>query len=121
MMLAGLADVVGGDPACLTHLDLDSQPQVAIRWPPVVSDTRVIGAYPTVGHTPPSSTASDTRAEARRIARTDPDLRCPRSPCLAADPFPPGSHTRSNGRRNPDWCRIYHRHGLANRAAAAGL
>jgi len=30
-MLAGLADVVGGDSACLTHLDLVSRQQVAIR------------------------------------------------------------------------------------------
>ena len=38
-MLAGLADVVGGNSACLTHLDLNTQQQVAIRWPSVVSDT----------------------------------------------------------------------------------
>ena len=62
-MLAGLADVVGGDTACLTHLDMDSQQQVAIRWPSVVSDTRMIGAYPTVGHTHP------LRAPLRTLAR----------------------------------------------------
>ena len=52
-MLAGLADVVGGNSACLTHLDLNTQQQVAIRWPSVVSDTRLIRAYPAVGHTHP--------------------------------------------------------------------
>ena len=63
MMLAGLADVVGGDSACLTHLDLDTQQQVAIRWPSFVSDTRLIDAYPTVGHTHP------LRAPLRTLAR----------------------------------------------------
>ena len=65
-MLAGLADVVGGDSACLTHLDLVSQQQVAIRWPSVVSDSRMIGAYPTVGHTHP------LRAPLRTLARKPP-------------------------------------------------
>ena len=65
-MLAGLADVVGGDSACLTHLDLVSQQQVAIRWPSVVSDSRMIGAYPTVGHTHP------IRAPLRTLARKPP-------------------------------------------------
>jgi len=63
-MLAGLADVIGGDSACLTHLDLDSQLQVALRWPPLATDTRMIGAYPTVGHTHP------LRAPLRALARS---------------------------------------------------
>lgn len=33
---------------------------------------------------------------ALRIARTDPGFRGPRSPSLAADPFPPGSHAGSH-------------------------
>src|SRR5664279_5319271 len=65
-MLAGLADVVGGDSACLTHLDLVSRQQVAIRRPSVVSDRRMIGAYPTVGHTHP------LRAPLHTLARKPP-------------------------------------------------
>ena len=50
-------------------------------------------------HPSPPRAAAHARSETPGIARTDPDLRRPRSPCLAADPLPPRSHAR---RHRPD-------------------
>lgn len=97
-------------------------------------------AHPSVART-----GSHARPERHQVGRADPDLRCPHAARLAADGHPPEGHA---GDRRPDVpalgfprvgrsCsdahpggrqapsrhphRIYDRHALANRAAAARL
>ncbi len=53
VLLRGLAGTVGADAATLTHLHLDTQHEVVVRWPAVPPDKRVLEGYPVLGHTHP--------------------------------------------------------------------
>ena len=53
VLLRGLASMVGADAATLTHLDLDSQHEVVIRWPADPLERRVLDGYRALGRTHP--------------------------------------------------------------------
>lgn len=52
-LLAGLVALVGADAATLTHLNLRTQHEVALSWPPTRLDHSVLPAYPAVAPTHP--------------------------------------------------------------------
>jgi DNA-binding CsgD family transcriptional regulator len=53
VLLQGLSRVVGCDAVTLTHLDLVSQHEVAVFWPPRRPDPHLLHRYAKVGHTHP--------------------------------------------------------------------
>lgn len=52
-LLADLAAVVGADTATLTHLDLRTQREVVVFWPPSRADRAYLNRYVSVAHTHP--------------------------------------------------------------------
>jgi DNA-binding CsgD family transcriptional regulator len=65
-LLAGLTRLVGSDSATLTHLDLRTQHEVAVPWPPTRPDPDRLTAYAAISHTHP------LRAPLMTIARRHP-------------------------------------------------
>ncbi|TDV48825.1 helix-turn-helix transcriptional regulator [Actinophytocola oryzae] len=65
-LLAGLARLVGSDSATLTRLDLRTQDEVAVPWPPARPAPELLTAYAAISHTHP------LRAPLMAIARRRP-------------------------------------------------
>lgn len=65
-LLAGLSWLVGSDTATLTQLNLRTQHEVAVFWPPSRPDPGVLPAYAALGHTHP------LRPALLRLATTRP-------------------------------------------------
>jgi DNA-binding CsgD family transcriptional regulator len=65
-LLAGLARLVGSESATLTHLNLRTQHEVAVPWPPTRPDPELLPAYAAISHTHP------LRAPLLTIARERP-------------------------------------------------
>ena len=63
--LGRLARVVGSDTGTLTHLDLDSQREVAVRWPGWSGESARLQAYAHLGSTHPLRPAVSSQHHAR--------------------------------------------------------
>lgn len=64
-LLAGLVALVGADAATLTHLNLRTQHEVALSWPPSRLDQAVLPGYPAVAPTHPLRRPLGEIAESR--------------------------------------------------------
>ena len=71
--LGRLAQVVGGDTGTLTHLDLDSQREVAVRWPGWPGEGSRLQAYAHLGSTHPlrEAVSSQHHTRAHPVATSD--------------------------------------------------
>jgi DNA-binding CsgD family transcriptional regulator len=74
VLLGGLTTLVGCEGATLTHLDLRTQREVAVFWPPSRADPRTLDEYAPVAATHPLRGLLTARVRARRVDGPPPRI-----------------------------------------------